>query len=98
MTIGSPTNSVIAINSVQLSFEAQWRWPKPLSITNVLISGVNLPEGIPDKKELDNLVRRWRPQHIEIRGMDFADNDFIARDIQLTYTQKPLIPKVPKYR
>ncbi|MFA0067270.1 AsmA family protein [Vibrio breoganii] len=93
VTIAQPNNSVIAINSVQLSFEAQWRWPKPLSITNVLISGVNLPEGIPDKKELDNLVQRWQPQHIEIRGMDFANNDFIARDIQLTYTPKAPYPE-----
>ncbi|GEA61351.1 AsmA family protein [Vibrio comitans] len=93
VTVPQPNDSVIVIDNVQLSFEAQWRWPKPLSITNVLISGVNLPEGIPDKKALDDLVQHWQPQRVEIRGMDFANNDFIARDIQLTYTPKAPYPQ-----
>ncbi|MFA0252655.1 AsmA family protein, partial [Vibrio sp. 10N.261.45.A4] len=37
VTVVQPNDSVIAIKNVQLSFEAQLRWPKPLSITNVLI-------------------------------------------------------------
>ncbi|CAM2875393.1 AsmA family protein [Vibrio rarus] len=86
VTLIQANDTAIAIDKAQFTFQAHWDWTKPLSITHVLISGVNLPNGLPQQQRLNGLMQRWQPQHIEVRGLDFANHDVIARDIHINYT------------
>ncbi|CAM4087539.1 AsmA family protein [Vibrio neonatus] len=93
ITIKQPNDTVARVNNLQITLDSHLDWAKPVSVTNVTLSGVNLPHGIPDSQEVNSWVKQWQPQHIEVRGIDFADHDLIARDLQLSYSPSNAFPE-----
>ncbi|OBT10151.1 hypothetical protein A9264_04115 [Vibrio sp. UCD-FRSSP16_10] len=93
VTIEQANNTAIAIDNVQITIDTHWDWSAPIVMSNIAISGVNLPHGISDTHELKQLFKQWQPQYIDVKGMDFANHDFIARDIHLTFTPSATFPE-----
>ncbi|GAD80508.1 AsmA family protein [Vibrio ezurae] len=90
IAIKQPNDAIASIDRLEITLDSHLNWSNPISVTNVSLSGVNLPHGIPDSPEINSWVERWQPQHIEVNDMDFADHDLVARDLQLTYSPTDL--------